>query len=830
MSGILRESLQALGREWRSGAPGILVLALVVAVGAVTSVGLFTDRVQGAVDRQAAVLQGADLVISARQPPPENLSQRAHRMGLETVRTAEFRSVLFHGERTQLAELKAVEAGWPLRGTARVADAPFAGDRPARGVPAPGEAWVQAPLLQRLGVDLGVGLEVGEATLTLTRVISDEPGRGGELFQMAPRLLFNHADLARTGLIVPGSRVDHRLLLAGPAEAIQAFRTWAETRVGEGTQIRGVDDARPELRRAIDRSRRFLGLAALMAVLLAGAAVAVAARHDSARQADAVAVMRCLGASRRRVTAVFALRMLWIVLLAGAAGILLGGLAQAGLAALVADWFGTALPAPSLRPLLPGLGVAAITALGFALPPLLTLGGVPPLRVLRRDLAPPAPSAWLVAGLALIAFAALVFWQAGDPVLAGWVLAGTLGLLGVLLTVAWGLVRVLGRLRTGGGVALRFGLANLARRGGVSALQLAAFGVGIMALLLLAVVRVDLLSTWEGQLPDTAPDHFLINVQPDEVAPIQDRFREQGRPAPDFHPLIRARLVAIAGEAVRAEDFAPGRARRLATREFNLSHTGTLQADNRIVAGQWWGADGTPPGFSVEADLARTLGITLGDRLTFRVEGERVSAPVTSLRQVDWDSFNVNFFVLASPGLLQEHTPSFVASFYLGEEGETLLSDLARRFPSATVLDVGALLERIRRIVDRATLAVEYVFLFTLAAGVMVLLAAIQSTRDLRRRETAVLRTLGATRGQIRAGLLAEFVVLGALAGLLAAAGASAGGALLASRVFDLPYGPDPLVWILGTGGGALGVGLAGWLGVRPVLRQPPLWTLRGVS
>lgn len=827
MREILWESLRALGREWHSGAPGILVLALVVAVGAVTSVGLFTDRVQGAVDLQAAALQGADLVISARQPPPENLAQRARRMGLETVRTAEFRSVLFHGERTQLAELKAVEAGWPLRGTARVAEAPFAQDRPAQGVPAPGEAWVQPSLLQRLGIELGARLEVGDATLTLTRVIADEPGRGGALFQMAPRLLFNHADLVRTGLIVPGSRVDQRLLLAGPADAIRAFRTWAGSQVGEDTQIRGVDDARPELRRAIDRSRRFLGLAALMAVLLAGAAVAVAARHDSARQADAVAVMRCLGASRRRVTAVFALRMLWIVLLSGAAGIVLGALAQAGLAALVADWFGMPLPAPSPRPLLLGLGVAAITALGFALPPLLTLGRVAPLRVLRRDLASPTPSAWLVAGFALMAFGALVFWQARDPALAGWVLAGTLGLLAVLLGVAWALVRVLGRLRTGGGVALRFGLANLARRGGVSALQLVAFGVGIMALLLLAVVRVDLLSTWEGQLPETAPDHFLINVQPDEMASIQALFREQGRPIPEFHPLIRARWVAIDGEAVRAEAFAPGRARRLATREFNLSHARTLQADNRIVAGQWWGQDGTPPGFSVEADLARTLGIALGDTLTFRVEGERVSAPVTSLRQVEWDSFNVNFFVLASPGLLEGYTPSLVSSFYLGDSGEGLLTDLARRFPSATVLDVGALLDRIRRIVDRATLAVEYVFLFTLAAGLTVLMAAIHATRDLRRRETAVLRTLGATRGQIRAGLLAEFVVLGTLAGLLAAAGANAGGMLLATRVFDLPYGLDPLVWILGAGGGALGVGLAGWLGVRPVLRQPPLWTLR---
>ncbi|MFP4245289.1 MAG: ABC transporter permease, partial [Ectothiorhodospira sp.] len=487
---VLKESLRALGREWRSGSLGILVLALVVAVGAVTSVGLFTDRVQGVVDRQASELLGADLAITSRRPPDESLAERARGMGLETARTSAFRSVLFHEDRTQLVELKAVSEGWPLRGSARVTGTPFGADRPAGGVPAEGEAWVQASLLQRLGLALGDRLEVGEATLTLTRVITDEPGRGGELFQMAPRLLFNRNDLARTGLIVPGSRVEHRLLVAGPADGIGAFRAWAGDQVEEGTTLQGVTEARPELRRAIDRSRRFLGLAALMAVLLAGAAVAVAARHDSARQADAVAVMRCLGASRRRVMTVFGLRMLWTVLLAGAVGTALGALAQAGLAALVTDWFGTALPPPSLRPVLAGLGVGVVTALGFALPPLLTLGQVPPLRVLRRDLALPAPSAWVVSGLALVAFGGLVFWQAGDAVLAGWILGGTLVMVGILMGVAWVLVRGLGRLRTGGGVALRFGLANLARRGGMSALQLAAFGVGIMALLLLAVVRV----------------------------------------------------------------------------------------------------------------------------------------------------------------------------------------------------------------------------------------------------------------------------------------------------------------------------------------------------
>ena len=830
MNRALRYSWISLGREWRAGELRILALALVIAVAAVTSVSFFTDRVQRAMSLQATELLGADLSITSPQPIPGEFAREARERGLDTARYVSFPSVVVAGDDSELAELKAVSDGWPLRGTARVSEALFGEERETRSVPGSGEAWVEARLLQLLELSVGDSLEVGEISLSITRVLTYEPDRGGDLFQLAPRLMLNVEDLEATGLIVPGSRVNHRFLVAGDEAAINRYREWASAELAENQRLETVADAQPALRNAIARGEQFLSLAALVAVLLAGGAVAVAARHYSDRQSDTSAVMRCLGASRRFVLQVFTLRLLWLALLASAVGLVLGFAAQGVLAWLLSGWFATELPLPSLWPVFTGMGVGLITALGFGLPALLRIGQVPPLRVLRRDLGAPPPAMWLVLGLAMLTLGVLLLWQAGDVRLAGFVLGGAAVTVAVLWLAALLLVKALTPLRSRGGVALRFGLANLSRRGALSAVQLSAFGLGIMALLLLALVRVDLLSEWEGSLPEGAPNHFMINVQPDQVEPLQALFERHGMERPEYYPMIRGRLSAMNDAPVRPEDYTNPRAERLVTREFNLSFAGDLQPGNRVVAGQWWDPEDPEPGFSVEEGLAETLGIELGDVLEFSIAGERVRAPVTNLRGVEWDSFNVNFFVLSSPGVLEDFPATYITSFHMDEAGQRMLTEAVRQFPSITVLDVRALMQQVRDIIDRASLAVEYVFLFTLAAGVTVLFAAIHATRDLRRRESAVLRTLGASRKQVLAGLLAEFMVMGALAGLLASAGASAVGIVLAREIFDLPYTVNPVLWLAGVGGGALGVGLAGWLGARSVLRQPPLLTLRQVG
>ena len=807
----------------------ILALGVVLAVASLSSVGFFTDRVQRAMSMQSAELLGADLVIASSTEPRETVRQSAREAGLQVTETVSFPSVALYRDTTLLTEVKAVSAGYPLRGRLKLAAQPLGEEFTVQGIPAPGEAWVEARVLQQLGAAIGDVIQLGERGFTASRVLSYEPDRGGDLFQLAPRVLLNAADLPSTGLITPASRVRYRLLLAGPETAITTYRHQLAQQLEPGERLQDVRDARPELRAALDRARQFLGLAAVTAVLLAGAAISVAARHYAERQADTSAVMRCLGASGRTILRSYTVRLLRLALGASLAGCLLGFLAQELLVRLLAHWFTTALPPASAWPVLAGIGAGLVTVGGFALPYLLTLTRVPPLRVLRRDLAAPPPSAWLVLLLAFTALAGLLLRVAGDLELAGWLLLGT-SATGLLLWLAGlGLIRALSVFSFRGRLAWRFGLAGLARSGRLGGLQVASFGLGIMALLILGIVRIDLLHSWQANLPVTAPNQFLINVQAGEIEPLGTLLRAGGVSLAGFYPMVRGRLIAINDHAVRPKDFTEPRARRLVEREFNLSWATRLPEDNRIVAGRWWpaGAEGGD-GLSLEQGLAETLGIRLGDRLRFTIAGQELNARVSSLRSVAWDSFRVNFFVILPPGVLERFPATYITSFYLPEERAKLLTRLIQRFPSVTVIDVRAIMRQVRAIMDRATLAIEYVFVFTLLAGLMVLYAAIQASREGRRHDTAILRTLGASRRQVLASLFIEFTTLGALAGLLAAAGASAVGYVLAARVFELPYHLNPWVWLAGTLGGALGVGLAGTMGTRSVLRQPPLLTLRG--
>jgi putative ABC transport system permease protein len=816
-------------RATRTSELRILAVGVLLAVAALSSVGFFTDRVQHAVSQQATALLGADLVVVSSVAPREDLRRTARAAGLQVTETVNFPSVALYRDATLLTEVKAVNAGYPLRGELRLARQPLGKDFPAQGIPAQGEAWVEPRVLQQLGAAIGESIRLGERDFTVTRVVSVEPDRGGDLFHLAPRVLLNAADLPSTGLVSPASRVHYRLLLAGSPAAVAAVRDSLARQLEPGERLQDVRDARPELRTALDRARQFLGLAAVTAVLLAGAAISVATHHYAREQADACAVMRCLGASGRRILCGYAMRLLWLALGASLAGCLLGLLAQELLARLLAHWFVAAtLPAASAWPVVAGLGVGLVTVAGFALPYLLSLIRVTPLRALRRDLKTPPPAARVVLLFALTTLAGLLLPIAGDLELAGWLLLGACAT-GLLLWLAGlVLIRALSTFSSRGRLAWRLGLAALARRGRLGGLQVAAFGLGIMALLILGMVRIDLLQAWQSNLPADVPNQFLINVRADEIEPIGALLRAGGVRLSGFYPMVRGRLVAIDDRPVRPEDFEDARARRLVEREFNLSWTSRPPGDNRIIAGRWWSGYGDG-GLSLEQGLAKTLGIRLGDRLRFSIAGEEVSARVESLRRVDWDSFRVNFFVILPPGVLEHFPATYITSFYLPDDRGELLSRLVRRFPSAIVIDVHPILREVRAIMDRAALAIEYVIAFTLLAGLTVLYATVQATRAGRGQETAILRALGASRRQVLTSLFVEFATLGVLAGLVAAAGASAVGHALATRVFDLPLHIDPWVWLAGTFGGGLGVGLAGIMGTRTVLTQPPLETLRDV-
>jgi putative ABC transport system permease protein len=814
-------------RDWRGGELGLLVAALALAATAVATVDFFADRVQRALTGSAADLLAADAAIEWSEAPRPEWEEAARAAGLRTARTLSFPSVVLHGDTTQLVQIKAVGDGYPLRGRLRSAPSPEALDAAEAGTVAPGETWGEARLFAQLGVGPGAVIDVGELRLPLTRVVTDEPDRGGDLFQFAPRLLMHLDDIPRTGLVSPASRVSHRLLLAGDTDALARYAAALKPRLPKGAEWLDVSRARPELNAALERGTRFLALAAATVVILAGAAAMLAARRFVDRQTDAAAVLRCLGLSSRGLLVLFFTRLLAMAAAATLLGSLLGLGAQAALGALVGRWFAAELPPPSPGPLLDAAVTTFLVLAATLLPPLFRLRRTPPARVLRRDLGPPPGSEWLAIGLAVATLGIFLTWRMDDLQLGLRALAGVVATIAVLAVAVRGLIRLLDPIRLHGHTAWRQGIAAVARHPTLALVQTVGFGLGIMALLLLTVVRTDLMAAWRDKLPADAPNYFLINIQPSEHEALQALLAERGVMNSGVLPMIRGRLVAIGDRPVDPGSYASPRAQRLTSREFNLSYATTLQSDNRIAAGRWWDPESRAAAFSVETGIAETLGITLGDRLAFQVSGQRIEGTVQSLRDVQWDSFNANFFVIGTPALLGAQPATYITSFHLPPERLSLLAELARRFPSVTVIDVGGLLNQVRATIERAALALEYVFGFTLVAGVIVLLTAVQASREVRAREIAVLRTLGASRRYLYAGLAVEFGLLGLLAGTVAAAGALATGWLVSEAVFNLPWTPNP--WLLPAGAllGTLGVGAAGLLAVHRLVNVPPVVVLR---
>ena len=830
----LRLALRLLGRDWRAGELRVLLAALVLAVASVGTVGFFADRVKVALAEQANLLLGADLMVSGDRPLPDAFAAEAQRDGLATTAVVRFNSMVQSADATAsagavLTDVKAVATGYPLRGAIMLPDAALPEGRPATGIPARGAVWIDTRLAQRLGAAVGSKLAVGEATLTVSNVFAQEPEIAGIAFALGPKLLLNAADIPATNLLQPGNRATWRVLVAErDGRGLDRYRTWLDGQLKPGQRVETVRDLRPEIRVALDRAEKFLGLAALVAVLLAAVAVALAASRYLRRHLDAAAMLRCFGAPVARTLALFALQFVALGTLACCAGLVVAYAGQQVLVGLLGNVFGGALPPPTWWPALTAFVTGMLLLLGFALPPLVALANVPPLRVLRRDLPRPRVGGVLAYGAGIATVALLIAWQAREAQAGAIMVGGVAGLLVVAALLAWVILAALKRLPQRG-VSWRFGLANLRRRALASSLQIGALALGLMALLLLTVVRGDLMQNWRASLPPDAPNQFLVNVLPDQVNDARAMVDAALATTTAFRPMVRGRLVEMNGAAMDTARYGDTRARRLAEREFNLSWADALPSGNRVVRGTFWaaGAKGTAPGMSLEDGIAETLGVKLGDTLTFDVAGARVTAQVTSLRKVDWDSFRVNFFALFPPGPLDDMPTTYISAFRAPEGDGRWLSALVQKYPNILAIDIGEILRQVQGIMDRVSRAVEFVFLFTLAGGLLVLQAAIASTQDERKFDAAILRTLGASQKQLRTAQVAEFLLLGALAGLVGATGATAIGWLLADRVFNIPFAGSPLLWLYGIGGGALAVTLAGWFGTRATVREPPLTVLR---
>jgi putative ABC transport system permease protein len=693
----------------------------------------------------------------------------------------------------------------------------------------PGEVWAEPSLLARLGADVGDELEVGRLRLRVTRTLEFRPDEGWRFMEIAPTLLLNLADLSRTGLIQPGSMIEYELLFAGSESQIRAFRTVLEPRIALDQELEDIRDGRPEVRSSVERAERFLILSALVSVMLGGVAVAMAARRFLTRHLDGVALMKCLGAQHRDVLRLTIMQLLLLAVFAGIVGTLIGYLTQQGLSALLDDLVEARLPPPTLRGVIIGPVTAITVALGFALPPLLQLRSVPPARVLRHDLAPPPLGYSAVYGVATLAVTAMLYWLFRDLELILYMLAGSALTFAGLYAAGRALVALLQRVRGGVGVAWRYGVANVARRGRESSVQVVAFGIGIMVLLLLTVVRTELMDTWQATLPASAPNHFAINIQPHERDRVAEILQRHGIDVPQMTPLVRARISHVNGIPVTEYQARDQRAEEELRDDLNLTWATTLGSDNELLEGEWWDQGDTRPQVSIEEELLDEIGLVLGDELTYSVTGQSVTVEIASVRRVHWDSFQPNFFMVLNPGVLDQFPQTFITSFFVAADRRQVTLDLARELPSVSVIDVGAVLDQMRRAMSQAALAVQYVFLFTLAAGITVLLAAIQSTRDERLYESAVLRTLGAGRSVVLQGVAAEFTALGLLAGTLAAVGAGVIGYFVAGELFELDYFPGPLLWLSGLLVGGVIVGVSGTLAARSVVNEPPVSTLRRI-
>ncbi|MCD7098218.1 FtsX-like permease family protein [Stenotrophomonas sp. MMGLT7] len=823
---ILRHAARSLRREFLAGDLMTVFAALVLGVAVMTAVGTLVDRVRLALTSSAAEVLGGDLGVSGRQDIPQAFADEAQRRGLRSTRMVSFPSVLFHGEASQMANIKAVGDGYPLRGQLLVADDLAAAASQPAGAPPRGQAYADPRLLDALGLKPGEDLEFGAGTLTVTRVLRAEPDASDGLLQMSPPLLVNRADVDAAGLLGPGSRASYRLMFAGDATAIEDLRQWLQPRSGEYRLVT-LDNAQRGVRGAFDRAGRFLALTALLAVLLAGVATALAANRFALRRIDSVAVLRCLGARQRDILGTLALQLVLLAIPACALGVALGMLAQLGLVQALGSLIPDRLPLPQATPALAGAGIGLLLLLGFGLPPLLRLRNVPPMRVLNRSFATLPPTSLLVYLAALAATVALAVYAAGDALLATWVLGGLAALAvvaGALGGVLLMLVRAVQHRLRG---PWKLGLASLTRRRALSVVQLVGLSLSLCALLLLAVVGPGLLGQWRERLPTDTPNYFLMNIQPEQADAVLDTLRGLDVPAPAVEPFGTGRLVAINGHPPQRIDQDPDDDGAGANRPVNFSWRHDFPAANELTAGRFWAADSTAAEASVEDGWAQRYGLKLGDRITLALGEQEHSFTVTSLRKADWDSFRVNFFLLLNAGAVGDAPYNLISSFHLPSSQATELAALVRQYPNISLLDIDAILQRVREVIDRVGQAVQLVMGFSLLAGVLVLLAALQATAGERRYDSAVLRTLGARSGQLRGAVLVEFGALGLLASLLAVAAAAAIAMVVSRQAFELAMAPPwPALLLGGAAGVALSV-LAGWWGTRRILKVAPALALR---
>jgi putative ABC transport system permease protein len=824
-------ALRLLWRNWRSGEVKLLAAALLLAVAVVSGIAIFTDRLQHTLVQESNALLGADKVVRGSHPHNPTWSQQANNADLRHTTATHFASMVYAGEHMHLASVKAVGDGYPLRGQLETSSTPFATQPDqidiANGIPAPGEAWADSRLLPLLHLQLGDKVAVGEYELRITRVLIREPDSGNPFSFLGARLLMNEADLPLTQVVQPGSRVQYQWLLAGDPTAIEGFSAWLEPRLNPHQQLVDVSGNQRGLGHTLDTGRRFLLLAAVIGVLLAGVALALAARQFANRHVDQVALLKSLGTSSGRIRRLYVMQLFTLALVASGFGLLVGEILQRIVAEGLWQAYQIRLGGATLYPYLISLASGMICLLFFALPALWFLPYVPPMKILRRELVVSGLQLWLQVALAFLAVLLLVLLFSQDMRLALSVIGALTGVFAVTGLLALGLLRLSRRLAGGAGSVWRLALANLQRRREQTLVQIVVFATAIMLLLTLTIVRTSLLDDWQGQLPEDAPNHFLVNIPVHEVDAIRqliDARRYQHQP---LYPMVRGRLTHINGVELSETSVAR---EGVFNREANLTWTDTLADDNKVVAGKWWpqwqNQHGLP-GVSVEAEMAEEAGLQPGDRLTFSLGGLSLEAEIASLRTLDWRSMRPNFFFIFAPGSLDDYSPTYITSLHLPTGDKAFINELLRAHPTVLVIELDRIIGQIRTIVNQVSDGVQLVLWLTLAGGCLVLLAAVTSSIEARKQEVGLLRALGSPRRLMLGSVWLEFSMLGLLAGIIAVLGAEILLVSLQHWVLETPIKPHVLFWFAGP---LLSAALIGGLGVmscRRAVNTPPAIVLR---
>lgn len=820
---------------WRAGALNVLVFALVLAVAAITAVGFFTQRVESALNQQGGMLLGGDLSIQSDHPVPAQYKSAASAAKLSSVSTYEFPSMVVNGETNQLAEIKAVESGFPMRGDLTIGSTISETGNVVKSIPKSGEVWIEPRLATLLNLKVGDVVNLGERSFTISAILLREPSRGGDMFGFAPRVMMNASDLDSTKLIQYGSRVKYQLLLAGDVLDIQRFYEETQAKLGRGEKIQDVRNARPEIKSALDKAQQFLGLSAMISVVLAMAAMLLASLPYIKQSLDTFALMRCFGASQNTVLQVLTIQTLLIAALSALVGVILGFFAQLGLAQLASSLFLESLPNTSFLPIISGLVASIAMMAAVVLPHMWQMRTLTAINILRRETLIQPLSALARFLPAVLVLSIMVFWQANNIKIAVSTIMALIAICILITGLAYVMTMLIAKLfaltpQNPQLNAIKLGVQGIKRRFGLSTVQMIGFSMGLMVLMLLALIRSDLIRNWQASLPADAPNRFIINIQPEQVSGVSQFFKEAGIANNTVFPMVRGRLVSKNEQAISAMQWEDERAKRLAEREFNLSWAANMQTDNKLLAGKWWTeADHGKPYLSLEQDLAKTLNIKLGDQLVFDIAGQSLKLTVTSIRKVEWDTMRANFFAVTPPGLLEQYPANYISSFHLPTEANATLNKLVRTYPNLTVIDVAALMTQVRNIMQRMSDTIEYVFAFSLISGAAVLYAALVATQQERIQEATLMRVFGASRQQVYFAYLAEFACIGLIAAIVATIIANAMAYYLSNKILDIPFQFNLTFALVTMAAAAVLIPVAAWVGFRKPLNLSPRQLLNSI-